>query len=130
MHKLKPLSQQTIVITGATSGIGLATARLAAERGARLVLAARNQEALEKVERELRASGASVVTCRTDVTEEEEVRRLASTAVEHFGGFDTWSNNAAVSMYGNLMDEPIEDERQLFETNYWGTVHGSRAAVE
>lgn len=130
MKKLKPLSQQTIVLTGATSGIGLATARLAAEHGARLVLAARNQEALEKVERDLRSTGASVVTCKTDVTSEEDVRRLASTAIEHFGGFDTWINNAAVSMYGNLTDEPLEDERQLFETNYWGTVHGSRVAIE
>ena len=130
MQKLKPLSQQTIVITGATSGIGLATARLAAERGARLVLAARNQDALERLERELRSTGASVVTCRTDVSSEEDVQRLASTAVDHFGGFDTWINNAAVSMYGSLTDEPIEDERQLFETNYWGVVYGSRAAVE
>ena len=131
-HKpqLKRLGEQTIVITGATSGIGLATARMAAKQGARLVLAARNEQALEDLVRELEASGHEAVGVEADVAREEDVRRIASTARERFGGFDTWINNAAVSMYGRLTDVPVEDERQLFETNYWGVVNGSRVAVE
>lgn len=127
---LRPLEEQTIVITGATSGIGLATARKAAERGARVVAAARNEQALQDLVDELKTRGHEAVGVVADVSSEEDVRRIASTAEERFGGFDTWVNNAAVSMYGRLLDVPIEDERQLFETNYWGVVNGSRVAAE
>lgn len=128
--ELRPVEDQTIVITGATSGIGLATARKAAARGARIVAAARNEQALQELVDELKARGHQAVGVTADVSKEDDVRRIASTASERFGGFDTWINNAAVSMYGRLADVPIEDERQLFETNYWGVVNGSRVAVE
>ncbi|HYY43432.1 MAG TPA: SDR family oxidoreductase, partial [Pyrinomonadaceae bacterium] len=65
-----------------------------------------------------------------DVGRAEDVRRIATTAENHFGGFDTWINNAGVSIYGKFMDVPVEDLRQLFETNFWGVVYGSRVAVE
>ncbi|HEX7030207.1 MAG TPA: SDR family oxidoreductase [Gammaproteobacteria bacterium] len=126
---LKKLAEQVMVITGATSGIGLATARAAARRGARLVLVARNEDALQRLGDELRARGAKVLTLVADVGNKEEVERVDQAVQEQFGGFDTWVNNAAVSMYGSLLDVPIEDERQLFETNYWGMVHGSRVAA-
>lgn len=129
-HKLRPLAEQTIVITGATSGIGLATARKAAARGASIVAAARNEQALQELVDELKARGHRAVAVVADVSKEEDVKKIADTARERFGGFDTWVNNAAVSMYGHLVDVPIEDERQLFETNYWGVVNGSRTAVE
>lgn len=64
-----------------------------------------------------------------DVTREEDVRRIADTATERFGGFDTWVNNAGVSIYGRLLDISIEDQRQLFDTNVWGVVYGSRVAA-
>lgn len=128
--KLKKLSEQVIVLTGATSGVGLATARLAAKHGARLVLVARNEDALDKLTNELNTHGTRAVSVTADVGKEEDVRKIVDTAQEQFGGFDTWINNAAVSMFGRLMDVPMEDERQLFETNYWGVVNGSRAAVE
>lgn len=128
--RLKALEEQVLVITGATSGIGLATARAAAQRGARLVLVARNKDALQRLGDELRAQGARVLTLVADVGDQDEVRRIDQAVEEQFGGFDTWINNAAVSMYGPLLDVPIEDERQLFETNYWGMVHGSRVAAE
>lgn len=128
--QLRPIKDQTIVITGATSGIGLATARKAAKRGARIVAAARNEQALQELVDELKARGHQAIGVVADVSKEEDVRRIASTANERFGSFDTWINNAAVSMYGRLAEVPIEDERQLFETNYWGVVNGSRVAME
>ena len=127
---LKPLSQQTVVITGATSGIGLATARLLSGRGAALVLVARNAPALTSLADELRAKGGRVEPCPADVADETALRRAAAIAEDRFGGFDAWVNNAGVSIYGRISDTPLEDQRRLFETNYWGVVHGSRVAVE
>lgn len=127
--KLKNLDQQTIVITGATSGIGLVTARMAAQRGAKLVLAARNEEALQKLTDEINSSGGEAVYVVADVGHEGEVIGIAAEAVNRFGNFDTWVNNAGVSIYGKIEEVPIEDQRQLFETNYWGVVHGSVVAA-
>jgi NAD(P)-dependent dehydrogenase (short-subunit alcohol dehydrogenase family)/glyoxylase-like metal-dependent hydrolase (beta-lactamase superfamily II) len=127
--QLKPLRDQVIVITGATSGIGLATARAASKAGARLVVAARDRDDVERLERELSVSGEALgVVC--DVSSEEDVRELAARAIARFGGFDTWINNAGVSIYGKLEDVSRDDMRQLFETNYWGVVYGSLAALE
>ena len=128
--KLKPLHRQVMVITGATSGIGLVTARQAADAGVRLVLAARDRNALQELTQELNGEGADVVYVAADVGKEDEVRSIADTAVQHFGGFDTWVNNAGVSIYGRLEEVSLEDQRQLFETNYWGVVHGSRIASQ
>lgn len=128
--KLKKLSEQVVVITGSSSGIGLTTARMAARRGARLVLAARNEEALKRVTDEINARGGEAVYVVADVTVLEDVRRIAEKAEESFGGFDTWVNDAAVSIYGRVLDVPLEDHRQIFETNYWGLVHGTMVAVE
>jgi len=122
--KLKKLKDQTIVITGATSGIGLATARMAARAGASVVLSGRSAEALESVCEEIEAAGGKAAAVVADVSNPEDVRRLAEEAVRRFGGFDTWVNNAGVSIYGNVFDIPIEDQRKLFETNYWGVVTG------
>jgi len=127
---LKKLGEQVIVITGASSGIGLVTARTAARRGAKVVLAARNAEALGRVAEEINASGGEALAVAADVGRLEDVRRVADEAVRRFGGFDTWVNNAAVSIYGRITDQPLEDHRQLFETNYWGVVHGTLVAVE
>jgi short-subunit dehydrogenase len=127
--RLKSIGKQTIVITGATSGIGLTTARIAARRGAKVVLAARNVEVLERITTEIRDSGGDAMYVAADVAQEDQVLDLASRAIERFGGFDTWVNNAGVSIYGPLLDVSMEDNRRLFETNFWGVVHGCRAAV-
>ncbi len=127
--KLKPLNDQVIVITGASSGIGLATARAAAKKGARLVVASRNEEAIQELSKELNQTTAAIgVAC--DVSKIEDVERLAAAAGAKFGGFDTWVNNAGVSTYGRLEEVELEDMRRLFETNYWGVVHGSLTAIK
>jgi NAD(P)-dependent dehydrogenase (short-subunit alcohol dehydrogenase family) len=127
---LKKISEQVMVITGATSGIGLVTARMAAERDAKVVLAARNEAALHELEQAINSSGGEAVSVTADVGNEADVRRIAEKAVERFGRLDTWVNNAGVSIYGKIMDVSTEDHLRLFETNYWGVVHGSKTAVE
>src|ERR1044071_2516016 len=86
--KLKKLSDQVIVITGASSGIGLVTARLAAKRGARVVLNARNEEALRQVTDQINAEDGEAIYVTGDVGKFEDVQRIADEAVRRFGGFD------------------------------------------
>jgi NAD(P)-dependent dehydrogenase (short-subunit alcohol dehydrogenase family) len=127
---LKPSSQQIIVVTGASSGIGLVTARMAAKQGARVVVAARNAPALHRLVREIEEQGGQALAVPTDVTHDNDVHRLAEAAIRRFGGFDTWVNNAGISIYGRIEEVSLEDQRQLFETNFWGLVYGSKVAVE
>ena len=127
--KLKKLSEQTIVITGASSGIGLVTARMAAKQGARLVLAARAEDALRQLSDEINLAGGHAAYVVADVGEEQDIERIVKTAIDRFGSFDTWVNNAGISIYGRLLDVSIRDMRQLFETNFWGVVYGSLAAA-
>lgn len=128
--KFKKISEQTIVITGATSGIGLTTARMAAEQGARLVLIARNEDALRELTEEINSKGGRAIYHAADVAAEYELREAANKARTEFGGFDTWVNNAGGSVYGRIMEVPTEDLRRLFETNVWGVVNGSKIAVD
>jgi len=128
--KLKKLRDQVVVITGASSGIGLVTARMAAREGARLVLASRDEDALRHLEHELGSSGGEAFAVPTDVTRYDDVKRLADRALNRFGRFDTWINNAGGSVYGRILDVPVEEERKLFELNYWGMVYGSRVAAQ
>jgi short-subunit dehydrogenase len=128
-HHLRPLDQQVVVITGSSSGIGLTTARCAARRGARLVLAARNESAITEVRDEIRRGGGSAIAVPADVALEEDVQRVADAALAEYGRFDTWVNNAAVSIFGETYEVTIEDMRRMFDVVYWGVVYGSRAAV-
>ncbi len=127
--KLKRLEDQVIVITGATSGIGLATAKRAAQRGARVVLCSRNEPELRETAAQIDGAGGSTRAVVADVSRLEDVERLAQTAVEEYGTLDTWVNNAGVSFYGRLTEVALEDMRQLFEVNFWGMVHGARTAI-
>lgn len=127
--KLKRLEDQVMVITGGTSGIGLATAKRAARRGARVVLCSRNDAELRETVDAIAQRGGTARSVVADVANQEEVERLATTAIEEFGAIDTWVNNAGVSFFGRLTEVAVEDMRQLFEVNFWGTVYGARAAV-
>lgn len=128
--ELKKLKDQVIVITGASSGIGLVTARMAAERGARLVLAARNEDALVELTQELRGKGHAAVYVVADVGLEEDMVRISDLAIATYGSFDTWVNNAGVSIFGKATEVEISDVKRMFDTNFWGTVYGSRLAVK
>ena len=125
----KQVKDQVIVITGASSGIGLATARMAARHGARVVLAARGTDALDRAVDGIRADGGVARRVNADVTKPGDLERLAQTAITEFGCFDTWINCAAVTIYGRVDEVPIADQRRLFETNFWGVVNGSLAAL-
>jgi hypothetical protein len=97
--KLKKLSERVMVITGPTSGIGLVTARMAAQRGVRLVLAARTESALSELVDEIRSPGGEAEYVVADVGERSQIQNVANVAIERFGGFDTWVNNAGISIY-------------------------------
>ncbi|HVL14585.1 MAG TPA: SDR family oxidoreductase [Gemmata sp.] len=126
--KLKSVSDQVIVITGASSGIGLATAEAAAGRGAKLVLAARSKKALGDIVGRL-ARGAEAIAVECDVSDRTQVDRLADSAVGRFGRIDTWVNNAGQGLYGRLEQVSEADSRRLFDVNFWGVVNGSLAAL-
>jgi NAD(P)-dependent dehydrogenase (short-subunit alcohol dehydrogenase family) len=128
-YQLLPLSEQVMVITGASSGIGLVAAKRAAHRGARVVLAARNEHDLRSACAESRREGGRAIYVVADVSSHDDVRKIGDAAIAEFGRLDTWVNNAAVSMYGKTFEIPIEDMRRQMDVNFWGEVYGSREAV-
>jgi short-subunit dehydrogenase len=128
-HRLKPLAEQVIVITGASSGIGLCTARMAAERGASVVLAARSDAVLDEVVQELSNKGARALACAVDVADRQQVQEVAARAIAEFGRIDTWVNDAGVSIYARIDEVNEADARRLFDTNFWGVFNGSLAAL-
>jgi NAD(P)-dependent dehydrogenase (short-subunit alcohol dehydrogenase family) len=129
MQPLKPLAEQVVVITGASSGIGRATVLAAARRGARTVLAARDGAALSALEEEIRRGGGRALAVPTDVSVEDQVRALADRAADTFGRIDTWVNGAGVSAYGAFEQLSLEEYRQVMEINFFGQVYGCRAAL-
>jgi short-subunit dehydrogenase len=129
MAKLKPIDQQVMVITGASSGIGLCTALLAAEQGARLVLVARSSDTLATIAAQIEAGGGEAIAVTADVGDRAQVEGAARAAIQRFGRIDTWVNDAGVAIYGRLVEVSEEDSRRLFDTNFWGVVNGSLAAL-
>ena len=129
MANHKEINEQVIVITGASSGIGLCTALMAAERGAKLVLAARSKATLLDVVEEIHSMGREVISVVADVGDRAQVENIAQAAMAKFGRIDTWVNDAGVSIYGRLDEVSEEDSRKLFDTNFWGVVNGSLTAL-
>jgi short-subunit dehydrogenase len=120
---------KVVVITGASSGLGRAAAIAFAARGCRVVLAGRRLEALEDAALECRVAGGQAVVRQTDVTSEDEVKALAALALEQTGVIDVWVNNAGVTLFGSLEHSPIEEHRQVIETNLFGSILGARAVL-
>lgn len=123
------LRDQVVVITGASSGVGRASAVEFARHGCRVVLAARRSEGLEETARQCVAAGGEALTLVTDVTREEDVNRLAQTALDRWGQIDVWLNNAGVTLFAVLEDATFEEHRRVIETNLFGAMLGARAVV-
>lgn len=129
-YELKALAEQVVLITGASSGIGLVTARMAAKRGAKVVLVARDADALATIVREIEQAGGQATFASADVGDLRDVQRAAAKAIERYGRIDTWINDAGVAIYAKLVDTPMAEHERMFATNYFGVVHGSLVAVE
>jgi len=126
---LKKLDQQVIVITGASSGIGLCTTETAIKAGAKVVLGARSGDTLSELEERFQNLGGECMSVTVDVSDRRQVQQLAEAAINRFGRIDTWVNNAGLAIYGRLDEVSDQDSRKLFDINFWGVVHGSLVAL-
>lgn len=125
----KPLHEQVVVITGASSGIGRETAIRFGQAGATVILAARNEEALYEVASIINESGGLAQVVPTDVSDWEQVKRLAHSTIETYGHIDTWVNNAGISIYATAEETSVEEAGQIIQTNFMGVVHGVSAVL-
>ncbi len=123
------MKNKIVIVTGASSGIGLACAREFAFSGARIVMGARNIEIMESVVRELNNSGFEAVAVKTDVSREAECKILVEAAVERFGGVDVLVNNAGISMRALFEHTSPVVLKKLMDVNFWGTVYCTKFAL-
>ena len=123
------MKNKVVIITGASSGIGLACAREFAAQGSKIVMAARSIEKLKEVENELRNNGTEVISVQTDVSKEDDCRRLIEETVQAFGKIDILINNAGISMRANFLDVELDVLRRLMDVNFWGTVYCTKYAL-
>jgi NADP-dependent 3-hydroxy acid dehydrogenase YdfG len=120
---------KVVAITGASSGIGEASARLLAERGASVVLGARRIERLDDIASEIRDRGGAALTCRTDVAQRADLERLVGTAVDEFGQLDVLVSNAGISKVGPISDLDVDGWSAMIDVNLRGVLHGIAAAL-
>jgi NAD(P)-dependent dehydrogenase (short-subunit alcohol dehydrogenase family) len=127
--KKKPLSEQVVVVTGASSGLGRAIARGAGERGAQVVVTARNAEALDACVREVEAAGSEALAVAGDCADQAVVQRVVDEAVARFGRVDTYVANAVVTVYSEAERLEPDELRRVMDVNFYGTVYGFWAAL-
>jgi len=127
--KLKPVENQVVVVMGASSGIGRATALLFAGRGAKVVISARGEEGLRSLMDEIRAEGGEATTIVADVAEFDQVEAVAQKAVERYGRLDTWVHFAAVGLFAPFDQTQPEEFRRVVEVDLMGQVYGAMAAL-
>lgn len=127
--KLKSLKDQVVVVFGASSGIGRATARRLARRGARVVVSARSEDGLASLAAEIGKRGGKAVPVAAEVTNFEQVRGVADRAVSEFGRLDTWVHCAAVSLYARFEETEPEEFRRIIDVNLNGQAFGAMAAL-
>jgi NAD(P)-dependent dehydrogenase (short-subunit alcohol dehydrogenase family) len=125
----KPLSEQVVVVTGASSGLGRAVARLAGERGAKVVVTARNAEALDNCVAEIEASGSEALAVPADHAVQDQVQQVVEQAVDRFGRIDTYVSNAIVTVYAETYRYEPDELRRVFDVNFFGMVYGFWAAL-
>lgn len=125
----KPLAEQVVVVTGASSGLGRAVARLAGARGARVVVTARNGEALDACVREIEAAGSEALAVPADCTVQDEVNQVVEQAVDRFGRIDTYVANAIVTVYAETYRYEPDELRRILDVNFFGQVYGYWAAL-
>jgi NAD(P)-dependent dehydrogenase (short-subunit alcohol dehydrogenase family) len=125
----KPLREQVLVVTGASSGLGRAIARLAGERGAKIVVTARNEKALANCVGEVESAGSEALAVPGDVSDQQQVERVVAEAIERFGRVDTYVANAIVTVYSEAERLEPEELRRVWEVNFFGTVYGYWAAL-
>jgi short-subunit dehydrogenase len=123
------LPQRVVVITGASSGIGLSAALAFAKEGARLVVAARTQLTLERVAASCRRMGAQAIAVPTDVTNPLQIKHLVEETLRRFGQIDVWINNAGVGTFGKLEETPLEAVEQVVKVNLMGYLYAARAVI-
>ena len=126
---MEDLRRASVVITGASSGIGRATALAFARAGARVTIAARRSSVLAGVAHACERQGGEAIAVPTDVTDPEAVTRLARAAMAEFGGIDVWINNAGVGVFGPYVDAPLQYHRRTIEVNLLGAMYGAYAAL-
>jgi NADP-dependent 3-hydroxy acid dehydrogenase YdfG len=125
-----PITSDTVIaVTGASSGIGEATARLLAARGASLLLGARRTDRLDRIADELRAGGAAVITSTTDVTHREDLEALVERAVDEFGRLDVLVSNAGIAKIGPVADVDVDGWSAMIDVNLRGVLYGIAAAL-
>ena len=123
------IEDQVIAVTGASAGIGAATARLLAAKGARVVLAARRQDTLTRVVAEIQAGGGHAESLAVDVTRPEDLRQLVALAVDRFGRLDALVSNAGIATVAPLVDGNLADWNRMIDVNLRGVLHGIAAAL-
>jgi len=123
-------NEPVVVITGASSGIGKASARQFAEKGARLVLAARRKNVLDDLVDELEEQGVEAIAVEADVSNSNDVQQIAKRAIQEFGRIDVWVNNAGVGAVGRFDEIPLAEHEQLIKTNLMGVIYGASAALK